>query len=459
MEKVVKEKYGVVTAASLVVGIVIGSGIFFKADDILEATGGSVGLGVLAFLFVGIGVLFGALSVSYYAQQGSKEGGIIAYSTMAFGKRFGFIAGWFMMAVYFPALMVILAFVAADYFILLTGLDFGPSTIWVLTVAFIVISYTVNILSAKLAGTVQTVATVIKLLPLIIIGLAGVLADPAQAAASTVDYSGLRSGDSTLSGFFIALIAVAFAYDGWIVATSVSAEIKNSKQNLPKALTFGVLGIIGIYVLYFVGMTTLIDPAVIVAEGNAHASMAAEQVATSLGFSAELGSTLMFTAICISVYGGLNGMTLGYLRLPHALVANGLMKDNMGIINISEKYGISMKSFIFGIPFVVFFFVLHYVATVGIFGNTLLVDMGFDISSLPVTMNYVFYIALYIGAIKFIKEGTAPKIAYVYITFAVLISLIVIYGSLLSNGLWYILISLVFIAIGLIGFYNNEELN
>jgi hypothetical protein len=135
------------------------------------------------------------------------------------------------------------------------------------------------------------------------------------------------------------------------------------------------------------------------------------------------------------------------------------MKDNMGIINISEKYGISMKSFIFGIPFVVFFFVLHYVATVGIFGNTLLVDMGFDISSLPVTMNYIFYIALYIGAIKFIKEGTAPKIAYVYITFAVLISLIVIYGSLLSNGLWYILISLVFIAIGLIGFYNNEELN
>lgn len=74
-----KQKYSFATAISMVVRIVIGSGIFFKADDILVAVNGDVGLGLLGFLIVGVGALFGALTVSYYALHDQEHIGMIGY--------------------------------------------------------------------------------------------------------------------------------------------------------------------------------------------------------------------------------------------------------------------------------------------------------------------------------------------------------------------------------------------
>ncbi|MGL5020773.1 MAG: APC family permease, partial [Mycoplasmatales bacterium] len=418
MKKIEHEKYGVITTTCLVIGIVIGSGIFFKADDILLATGGSVILAVLGFLFVGIGVLFGALTLSYYAQQGSDEGGMIAYSKTAWGHNFGFIIGWFMTVAYIPALVVILANVTAIYFLQLIpqAAIFGEASIWVFTTLFIIISFTSNVLNAKFAGKILNIATFIKLLPILAIIIAGVFFHPATASQNLFDVSAIATGDATISGFLKALIAIAFAYDGWIVATSVSSEIKNSKKNLPKALTFGVIGIVVIYTLYFVGITVLVDPATIMQVGDAHASIAANKLLPGIG------ETLMLICICISVYGGLNGMTLGFLRLPHALVSNGLMKNVINIDKINPKYDLSIGSLLFGLPFVVLFLILHIVSTVGFGEFTWLMDIGFDISAFPITVIYIFYIALYIGAAKFVKQGLARKIIYLYITLAVLIA-------------------------------------
>ena len=81
-----KNEYGLFTAITMIVGIVIGSGIFFKSDNILIATGGSIALGVLVFFIAAIAIIFGSLTISQLASRSSKEGGLIAYAEEYYNK-------------------------------------------------------------------------------------------------------------------------------------------------------------------------------------------------------------------------------------------------------------------------------------------------------------------------------------------------------------------------------------
>ena len=254
MENKLERKYGLFTAICMVVGIVIGSGVFFKAQAILQKTGGNLPLGIIAWVIGGIIMLCNILAFSYMAQKYEKVNGIVDYAEAMCGEKYAYYMGWFITTVYYPAMTGVLCWVSARYtMVFLTscwpnfpmlipadqgGCIVGPECMAV-TLFYMVLMFTINALAPKAAGKLQTSTTVIKFIPLTLMAVVGILVgllSPTKmlvnnfAAASQAV---LPEGTSNAQALLGAVCATAFAYEGWIIATSINAELKDSKKNLP----------------------------------------------------------------------------------------------------------------------------------------------------------------------------------------------------------------------------------
>ncbi|WOO87912.1 APC family permease [Mollicutes bacterium LVI A0039] len=434
-----KQSYNFATAISMVVGVVIGSGIFFKADDILIAVNGNVMLGVIGFLVVGLGVLFGALAISYYSFKDKEHTGIIGYSRMALGSKFAFVVGWFTMLGYFPTFVVVLATVGAIYMSVLLNID-SKLFISIATAILLASSLIINYKYPKVGGKLQVVFTVAKIIPLIIIGLIGTLFFTDAASIETVATNTLTGGKP-----FSALIAIAFAFDGWIVTTNISSELQDSEKNLPRALALGSVAIVAIYCLYFFGVTQIVGPEEIVRLGDGYTEVAAQAV---LG---PIGGKIITMFVIISVYGGLNGMTLAFLRIPRTMIETGLMKNIYG--NDQEKSSHNM--FLLCTAAIVFYFIFQQLLNYELIFTKL--SVPFDLSNLPIIINYIFYIVLFIIVNRVTKqETTAKRLYYLFISLiATITAVVIIMGTVQVNGLLYILCSVILAICG-IPFYKRQ---
>ena len=121
MEEQLTKKYGLPTAIAMVIGIVIGSGIFFKAEKILTATGGDLKTGILAWLLGGCIAIASACAFAVMATRYEKVGGVVDYAEATVGENYAYYLGWFMAAVYFPCLTSTLCWVCARYTCVLLG--------------------------------------------------------------------------------------------------------------------------------------------------------------------------------------------------------------------------------------------------------------------------------------------------------------------------------------------------
>ena len=190
MENKLEKKFGLFTAICMVVGIVIGSGVFFKAQTILQKTEGNMPLGILAWIIGGLIMIACILAFAAMAQKYEKVNGVVDYAEATVGPRYGYYLGWFMTLIYYPTLTVILAWLTARYsLVFLTscwpnfpmvipaaegGCVFGPECM-VLMMVYLVCAYVVNALSPKLAGKVQAATTIIKLIPLGLMAVVGIV--------------------------------------------------------------------------------------------------------------------------------------------------------------------------------------------------------------------------------------------------------------------------------------------
>ena len=148
MKKEKKRKFGLLMSIAMIVGVVIGSGIFFKADDILVQTHGNVKMGCLVLFLGAVGIIFGGITISEWAKLTDDAGGLIAYAEKAFGKVFAFLLGWFQTTVYFPALVAIVSFVASNYTVaLFPKLAFGHFGVWVISLVYLIVIYLMNVYS------------------------------------------------------------------------------------------------------------------------------------------------------------------------------------------------------------------------------------------------------------------------------------------------------------------------
>ncbi|HBB28698.1 MAG TPA: amino acid permease, partial [Clostridiales bacterium] len=166
MENGLKKKYGLITAIAMVVGIVIGSGVFFKAEKILTATGGNLPLGILAWIMGGAIMIICAYTFSIMATKYEYVNGIVDYAEVTIGKKYAYYVGWFMATIYYPTLTSVLAWVSARYTCVLFGFNIVGGEAMVISCFYLIASYAINSLSPIIAGKFQVSTTIIKLIPL-----------------------------------------------------------------------------------------------------------------------------------------------------------------------------------------------------------------------------------------------------------------------------------------------------
>ena len=385
-----KKSYGLFTTIAMIVGICIGSGIFFKSDNILAATGGSVPLGVLVFVLSATSIVFGGLSMSELASRTDRPGGTIAYYEEFSSEKAACGMGWFQIFVYFPTIAVVVSWVVGIYICILFG---WPGTLQnqiLIGFAYYTLAPATSAVSAKIVGGCRNSTTVSKMIPLIGVAVCGIFfGNPAKGFQSV-------STGTLLGGTWLAAIGpVAFSFDGWTISTTIAPEIRDSKKNLPRALIIAPLIILVTYVAYFIGVTSLLDPKKIIALQDAHVYVVAQQLFG--GF----GAQLILIAVILAVMGTANGIILGYIRLPYAMALHGrkMFPFSEKLSKLSGKWGMPVNSAIFCYVIMLFWTAVHIYTT----QNNLLPNS--DVSEISIVMSYLFYIILYFAVFRLFREG------------------------------------------------------
>ena len=415
-----KTEYGLFTTIGMIVGIVIGSGIFFRSDNILIATGGSISLGILVYCLAAISIIFGSLTISELATRSTKTGGIIAYAEDTCNNYIACAFGWFHTFLYYPTLICVVSWVIGIYSSLLFGIEATLITQVLIGFVIMCILFICNILSAKLGGYFQNLATVIKLLPLFIIGIAGIVAgDPTHITPS-------QAPVVESAGWIAAITPIAFAFDGWIIATSLGHEIKDAKKNLKIALIFAPLFILAIYLLYFVGISMYVGPETVMSMGDAHVDAAA------LKLLGPLGSKVILIFVIISVMGTVNGLIMGLLRLPYSLSLRGMFPRSEQISKTREGLSFSLSGALVAFILCVFWMFIHY------FTQKYNILQNSDVSEIAITINYVLYIILYLKVFQMGQKGEIQGFwrGKMNPILAICGSLMILIGSMGNSNFW-----------------------
>ncbi len=410
-----KRTYGLFTAIAMITGIVIGSGIFFKSDNILVWTGGNVLDGVLVFTLAAIAIIFGSLAISQLATLTDKPGGIITYAEEFCSAPVSCAFGWFQTMAYMPSITAVVAWVAGIYTCILFDLPNTLETQILLGVGYVLLFFVFNVLSAKLGGIIQNGTTIIKLIPLFVIAAVGLVAgDPAASFTQAAPHVGAV-------GLMSAIPPIAFSFDGWAISTSICHEIKDSKKNLPRALIISPILILLAYVLYFVGISALVGPQQIMSMGDAHVDYAA-----TLLFGRG-GAKVMLVFVLISILGTVNGLVLGFIRLPYALGLRNMLPGAKHLKKSNQRLGnMPVNSALFALVFVMLWLFLHYITQkLGLLPNS-------DVSEISIVTNYLGYIVLYVAVIRLARQGKIKGLwkGYVVPICAIVGALIILMGGL-----------------------------
>jgi len=311
---------GLWAALAIVVGTVIGSGIFRVPQTMIQSVG-SIHMVFLAWVVGAILTLAGALT---YAELGAAmpgAGGEYVYLTEAYGPLWGFLYSWTQMWVAKSGSIATLATAFFEY-----TAHFVPQfeAVWftlgpfavkygqVFALVLILLLGGINYLGVRIGGDVQVAVTAVKIALIAFVIVAGLLySHPASASIP------VPSLPPVFAGFIAALVGALWAYDGWNNVGMVASEIKNPQRNLPLSLIGGTLGVIAIYMLANWAYFRVLSPA----EVGAHKLVAAEMM-QRIGGSA--GASAVSIAAMISIFAALNGSILTGSRVPYAAARDGL---------------------------------------------------------------------------------------------------------------------------------------
>ncbi|WML35989.1 amino acid permease [Clostridium sp. OS1-26] len=303
-----KKEIGLVPALAIVIGMVIGSGVFFKPRAVFSATG-APGLGMTAWILGGIISIAGGLTAAEISAAIPRTGGMVAYLEETYGDVWGYLLGWAQTVIYFPANIAALAIIFATQVISLLGLTDGM----LIPIAIIVTIFLIcmNSLGSKTGGVIQTVATVGKLVPLFAIIVVGLM----KGDGGVVRLFPMTAAEHPIgTSLGSALVATMFAYDGWINVGAISGEMKNPAKDLPKAIIGGLSLVMAVYLLINVAYLFVLPASALAATKTPAADVARVIFGPS-------GGKVITIGILVSIFGALNGYILTGMRIPYAMAA------------------------------------------------------------------------------------------------------------------------------------------
>jgi APA family basic amino acid/polyamine antiporter len=319
-------------ATAVVVGTIIGSGIFLVPKEMMVAVG-SAKLVYLAWIVGGVLSLFGALTYAELGALKPEAGGEYVYIRDAYGPLLGFLYGWTWFLIAKPAsigsitlgLTRVLGTFHAFAFLANSAVTFPLTVTWgqlFAIAATLAISF-LNYLGIKKAGDFQLFFTVLKVVMIVaIIGIGFSYSGGSFGNFGTA-FPGAKGG---MAGFMVALVAALWAYDGWNDLNMVSGEVRDPQRNIPLALIAGVLLVAALYM----GVNAAVQyvmPASSIAGSERPAS---DAVMLAIGAA---GAALVSAGMALSMFVGLNGTAMSGARIPFAMAADGYFPASLATVH------------------------------------------------------------------------------------------------------------------------------
>ena len=301
-KKQLQKNLGAAAALSTVVGMVIGGGVFFKPQAVYEITGGGPGLGMIAWVLAGIMTITAGLTAAEVSAAIPKTGGMMVYIEEIYGKKLGFLTGWMQSVLFFPATIAAISVMFGQQAAILLG---NESLVIPMTVGVILLIGVLNTFGSKTSGAIQTVSTVCKLIPLVLIIVFGFIKGGGN---NPIVQPLVAEGISPTGVIGQLLVAILFAYDGWINVGAIAGEMKNPGKDLPKAIVGGLSLVMGVYVVINLAYLWVL-PASELAKYASPASAVAEVLFGSIGGK----------IINVAVFGCINGYLLTGPRITYTL--------------------------------------------------------------------------------------------------------------------------------------------
>ena len=418
-----QKNLGFAAALSTVVGMVIGGGVFFKPQAVYTATGGAPGLGMIAWVIAGVMTIAAGLTAAEISAAIPKTGGMMVYIEEIYSKKLGFLTGWMQVVLFFPATIAALAVMFGQQS---AGLIGNESLVLPITIGVILLISVLNSLGSKTGGLIQTVATIGKLIPLALIIVFGFVKGGGNNPILTP-----MVGEGVSAGGVVGslLIAILFAYDGWINVGAIAGEMKNPGKDLPKAIVGGLSLVMAVYLLINVAYLWVL-PANELAQYSSPASAVAEAI------FGPFGGKFITVGILISVFGALNG--------PRILFTLGTQKS----LPASNFFGSVNKN---GVP-------ANATLTMGVVACLYALTGQFNLlTDLSMFAVWAFYVLTFIGVFKLRKDQPNLERPYKVPLYpfipmiAIAGGLFVVVSQLLLSGFTNTMISLGGVVITLIG--------
>ncbi len=323
---------------SIVIGTVIGSGVFLVPSAMIRYVG-SVEKLFVVWVVAGLLSLFGALTYAELAAAMPEAGGEYVYLSAAYGPFWGFLYGWTQfwvaksgsiatlaagfytyLAVFFPVLGM--AVLVLPWHIgpggALLEIHYGQ----LVAIAVILILAAVNYVGVRSGGNLQVVVTAVKMLLIAAVIAVGIF-------CGRGDYSHFGSripAVGGVAGFFAAMVSALWAYDGWNNVSMVSSEIRHAERNLPRSLILGTAAVIATYLLINVAYFYVLSPAQVASSHR----VAADMMSSLYGAAAARAVTV---AVLISIVAALNGSILSGARVPYAMARDGLFFRSAAVVH------------------------------------------------------------------------------------------------------------------------------
>ncbi len=328
-EPTLRRALGFWSAIAIIIGTVIGSGIFLVPTDMIKAVG-TPSMVFVVWVFGGVLSLFGALTYAELSAAMPEAGGEYVYLNAAYGKFFGFIYGWTQTWVAKSASLATLATgfytYSADFFpvlsqpFLVIPLPIGPGGAplpirygQLLGIAVLLFLGAVNYIGVRSGGGLQVAMTALKL-GLIAALVLGALFSGRSETANL--HTSIAPELTPVAGFFAALVAALWAYDGWNNAGMLGSEIERPERNLPLALITGSAAMIGIYLLANWAYFSVLNAREVAGSER----VAADMMRHILGSG---GGKLVSVAAMVSIFAAINGSILSGSRVPYAMARDG----------------------------------------------------------------------------------------------------------------------------------------
>jgi APA family basic amino acid/polyamine antiporter len=332
-----KRALGLWSAVSIVVGTVIGSGVFLVPSTMISKLG-SVHMLFVVWVVAGLLSLFGALTYAELAAAMPEAGGEYVYLSAAYGPFWGFLYGWTqfwvaksgsiatLAAGFYTYLSAFVPALAQPVAVLPYHIGPGGSLLEIhygqlVAIGIILMLAVVNYMGVRSGGGLQVFVTFVKMLCIAAIIVVGLFCGRGEIA----HFSQHIPAVTGIAGFFAAMVSALWAYDGWNNVSMVSSEIQQPGKNLPRALIFGTLAVVVTYLLINVAYFYVLSPQQVADSHRVAADMMSGLYGTVAGKAVSI-------AVLISIFAALNGSILTGGRVPYAMARDGLFFKTMAVV-------------------------------------------------------------------------------------------------------------------------------